>query len=162
MRDFDDGIADIPMEDFAEIIGELPGKIDDCKEFINSIESRLAVVQRDISDLTDIKTSMTSTLKNFKKYLATTMETMEVDKLKGEKHVLSIGRRTTINFKDIEINSEVYMSLNMLAPHTVKRAYSINAAGFKKLCEKNPEIKDKYATEIVSTFPQFRLNRSTK
>jgi len=162
MQEFDDQTLDISEEEFKEIVEELPTKIDDCKYFINSLESRIAVIHREISDLGEIKTAMMNTLKSFKRYLSNTMINMEVDKLPGEKHVLSLARRSTVKFKDIEIDSDIYLSLNMLSPYTVKRTYSINADGFKKLCENNQEIKEKYATEIVSTFPQFRLNRSTK
>jgi len=160
MEDFDNEVEEISQQDFQEALGELPDKIDGCKDFINVLESRMIVHQREIEYHSAIIKTFNSTLTSFKKYLTNTMINLEVDKLQGEKHVLSLGRRTSLKFKDIEIDSDVYMSLNMLAPHTVKRAYAINATGFKKLCEKNPEIKDKYAVESTSTFPQFRINRS--
>ena len=160
MEDFDNEVEEISQQDFQEAVGELPDKIDGCKDFINVLESRMIVHQREIEYHSAIIKTFNSTLTSFKKYLTNTMINLEVDKLQGEKHVLSLGRRTSLKFKDIEIDSDVYMSLNMLAPHTVKRAYSINALGFKKLCEKNPAIKDKYAVESTSTFPQFRINRS--
>ena len=162
MEDFDNEVEEISQQDFQEAVGELPDKIDGCKDFINVLESRMIVHQREIEYHSAIIKTFNSTLTSFKKYLTNTMINLEVDKLQGEKHVLSLGRRTSLKFKDIEIDSDVYMSLNMLAPHTVKRSYSINALGFKKLCEKNPDIKDKYAVESTSVFPQFRINRSTK
>ena len=160
MEDFDNDVEEISQQDFQEALGELPDKIDGCKDFINVLESRMIVHQREIEYHSAIIKTFNSTLTSFKKYLTNTMINLEVDKLQGEKHVLSLGRRTSLKFKDIEIDSDVYVSLNMLASHTVKRSYSINALGFKKLCEKNPEIKDKYAVESTSTFPQFRINRS--
>ena len=51
MADFDDDSSDLSQEDFEEIVGTLPDKVDSCKDFIDSTEGRIAVLQRQIEDL---------------------------------------------------------------------------------------------------------------
>ncbi len=163
MDDFDDGISNLSVEDMKEIVGEIvPEKVDGCKRFIMSVESRMIVVDNEIKHLQGIKKSMGSSLENFRKYVANTLENSGTSKLPGNKYILSLGKRKNLKALDFDVTSTEYMNFNMQRDNVVKREYKLNSKEFKKLCEENETVKNKYSEETISTFAQFRLNKGIK
>jgi len=160
MADFDDEVAGISIEEFKEVVGELPDKIDSCRDFISSVECRVDYLKSEISELQSRKKSMENTINNFKQYLVSTMKTMEVDKLQGANFSLSLGSRKHIDIKEgKEIDSNMYLEIGLLDPTVIKREYKINKANFKHLCSKVPDILKKYGQESVKSFAQFRRKK---
>ena len=160
MADFDDEVAGISIEEFKEVVGELPDKIDSCRDFISSVECRVDYLKTEIAELQSRKKSMENTINNFKQYLVSTMETMEVDKLQGANFSLSLGSRKTIDLKEgKEITNEMYAEIGIIDPTVIKKEYKINKTNFKRLCSKVPDILKKYGQESVKSFAQFRRKK---
>ena len=159
MADFDDDSSDLSQEDFEEIVGTLPDKVDSCKDFIDSTEGRIAVLQRQIDDLKSTKDSLSNTIKNFKKYLDFTMSNLEVNKLQGDKYSLSRSERKTIDFVPNQITTEMFIELNIQKANTIERNFKLNKTNFKQLCSSHPDLLAKYGKESVNSFVQFRAKK---
>ena len=162
MSDFDDGIGDITVERFEEAAKGQKPKVDNCYEFILNCESRISIIDQKIKDLQESKSSIKRTIENFKSYLDKTMQTFDTKKLQGEYYTLYRQERKTLEIKDIELNEEIYLDLNLKKPNTVKREFKLDKNLFKKLCDKYQDIKEKYAIERVKSFVSFKSKKGVK
>jgi len=160
MKEFDDDVSDLSFDQFKELVGEiLPEKVDDCKKFLTKLSVEIQAIKSEIDDLQKAKKSLETSEANFKKYLAYALESTGTQKLQGLRHTLSLQTRKTVQPKTFDVTSQHYIELNMLLPDTIKREYSISKANFKQLCEKHPEILEKYGEETVNSFTTFRVRR---
>jgi hypothetical protein len=160
MQDFDDDISELTIEEFTELVHEdLPNKIDGCKHHIDVLDSKELFLKDRIKELTDAKKQVENAKKRFKEYLVFAMKSKKVDKVKGKLFNLAIQSRKSLSPQEFELTTDHFIELNTISEGCVKRSYSFDSAMFKKMCEKHPEIKDKYAVEKTSSFPMFRVRK---
>jgi chaperonin cofactor prefoldin len=162
LQDYDNDISDLSEDDIKNLIGDIKDKVDSCKDFLTSCESRVTELSSKIDELRSAKTSIENTIKNFKNYLVYAMKENQTPKLQGNYYTLSMQERKTYEFKLEELNIDTFMELNAKQPDTVKHEFKLSKTNFKQLCDNNPDLKEKYATESVNSFSTFRVKKGVK
>ena len=163
MADFDEGASDMSMDDMKELVGDiLSDKVDDCQLYLSYLQSRSSSIGEAIEDMQASKRGIDRTIDNYKKYLDYSLESTGSKKIPGNKYVLSRTVRSTVISDVDNVDSSVYIELNMLRDNVVERHYKINMSEFKKLCEQDENIREKYSKVEQSSFIQFRPNRGIK
>jgi len=164
MRDHDEEIREVSLAEFKEAVKELPTKVDGSKYHKEDLKSRIDVIAGRIKDLQLIKKSFQTSLTNYNTYLPWALKHHEVDNLQGNDYYLKLReKRSTVLRSGIEVDTSIYVELNMITPGAVKREYSVDSRAFADICKKHPEILEKYGeikvTEFAQHYPQTKKRK---
>lgn len=164
MSDVDDELIDISVEAFKELVGTiLPDSIDENVDAIQRIreelEAKIALSAQRIKEEQALKKSFENSLKNLKTYIEYTMNDLNVTKLTGNKHVVSLVSRDQITVLDREWDSDDYIKFNVINPEAIKREFKPNKTAIKNIMAKSPELMEGYAVLEKITFAKFSRNR---
>ncbi len=110
MKEFDEDILDMTIEEFSELVNEdLPKKVDGCKEHLDYMDMRFDFLKKKKDDFAAAQKVIDNAKKRFKEYMVYAMENGKVEKVKGGSYNLSLQSRKTVSPKDFEINTDIYM-----------------------------------------------------
>ena len=159
MSDFDEEVGNITQEMFEKAANGQKPKVDAGFKFILNLNSRIDALDKEMKILQESKTSIKNSIENYKKYLDYAMKKFGISKLQGDLYTLYRQERKKLDFKDIELNQDVFLDLNLKRPGTVKQEFKLDKTIFKQLCDKYQDIKEKYADESVTSFVSYRTRK---
>jgi hypothetical protein len=159
MADHDEEVGNVTFEMFQKAANGQKPKVDEGFKYTLNLESRIDAIDKEIKLLQEAKKSIKSTIENHKKFTDFTMKKFGLSKLQGDHYTLYRQERKKLDFKNIELNQDIFLDLNLKRPNTVKQEFKLDKTNFKQLCDKYPEIKEKYADESVTSFVSYRTRK---
>ena len=160
MNDFDDDLSELTIEEFTQMVHEdLADKIDDCKNHIDTLESRELFLKERIRELSEAKKQIENAKKRFKEYLTFAMDSKDIKKVQGKTYNLAIQSRVSVTPKVFAIDDDLFTAFNSMQDGMVKKTYSLDSKAFKAHCKENETFKEMYAEENETSFPMFRVRK---
>jgi hypothetical protein len=159
LKDYDDGIIILSNQEAGAVIGDISNKVDALADLNTRFKAEEDRVDGIIKEFQEKKKQIQNAHKRFKEYIVYSMEASQATKVPGELYSLSIQSRSYIKPQQIEISTDLYVTLNLQKDGVVKREYSFDSKAFAALCDENPEVLAQYGETTVSTFPMFRAKK---
>lgn len=150
-------LINLTDEEIAELLGDVKGKVDGLRDWIEKLKAEEKRIGDDIKLLQEKKKSVANARERFRSYVANVMAANETPKIFGNTWTISCSEREYIRAKEMEITTLDFATLNKNASTpVVKRKYSFDADQLKKAYKEEPEKYGKYVE--VERKPSIRFN----